>query len=445
MKPKPGRYGFDRWWRKIWTGSAYRKTLVGLRPDRSTVALERDALRFGDYPFEPATVFPNGTVTADQIAEVNLGDPSTVRLKGGDILFVSRSDKEALVRFINRRDVTVGYRRSIWSSLLDPFLDTWEEQKTIDAQFAWFATLGLDRATVNRWRREVAPAMVAYNFGTGLWEWGILTLYDVMRAQHARLPRRAFADFYSRALQLAQRDPVMSDWGLSPQTVSGALFSVLLDWYPREEGSSRNFAARDRERGERLRAVEQRLTAELTAAYSEAHRRYHTLAHVEHCLAHLRGLWSYAISLNELRWAILFHDAIYDTRRQDNEARSADWACKVMDELRRPEDQKARIRAMILATAHSGEPQTADEALLLDIDRSILGSDAATFDEYDRSIRMEYDWVPETGYREVRARVLESFLNRAPLYRTVPFRHRYEASARKNLERALTKTRARGA
>jgi hypothetical protein len=55
--------------------------------------------------------------------------------------------------------------------LLDPFLDTWEEQQVIDRQFEWFARLGLDRDAVTRWRREVAVAMMAYNFGAHVWEW----------------------------------------------------------------------------------------------------------------------------------------------------------------------------------------------------------------------------------------------------------------------------------
>ena len=54
----------------------------------------------------------------------------------------------------------------MWGALLDPFLDTWEDQETIDRQFAWLARLGLEREAVDRWRREVAPAMYAYNFGT---------------------------------------------------------------------------------------------------------------------------------------------------------------------------------------------------------------------------------------------------------------------------------------
>lgn len=167
-----------------------------------------------------------------------------------------------------------------------------------------------------------------------------------------------------------------------------------------------------------------------------------TVAHIESCLAQLDSVWYCAIRLNEIRWALLFHDAIYDPDRQDNELRSADWACRVMDELGRPEDQVARVRAMILATAHSSEPQTPDEALLLDIDLSILGADEAAFDGYDRAIRAEYSWVAEPVYGQERARVLESLVDRERIYHTALMRRRYEASARANLTRALARLRA---
>jgi predicted metal-dependent HD superfamily phosphohydrolase len=444
MTSKPGRYGIEDSLTLSWFQPGYWKTLANLRAIHPDVAIEGSALRFAGYPFEPATVYPTGTVEVDLIAEVNLGSPSQVRLKGGDILFVTGAGKEALITFINQNDLQIVHRSSVWSALLDPFLDTWEEQESIDRQFVWLANLGLDRDAVDKWRREVAVAMVAYNFGMRLWKWTSLGLYDVLVAQRARLTRTAFADFYSRAMHLAEIDPVSPGW--SPSTcdnVASALFAVLIDWYPREKGGAvKHFLKQWDMRSDQIERLRQKLVAELTSAYSESHRRYHTLAHIEKCLMELGNAWHYAVHLNEVRWGLLFHDAIYDPRRQDNEARSADWACRVMDELHRSEEEKARVRAMILATAHSCEPQTADEALLLDVDLSILGADEATFDEYDRSIRAEYEWVPEDSYRKARAKVLESFANRERLYQTALYRRRCEPSARMNIERALARLRA---
>ncbi len=174
---------------------------------------------------------------------------------------------------------------------------------------------------------------------------------------------------------------------------------------------------------------------------SQPHRRYHTFTHIEHCLGELNCAWDYAVHLEELRWALIFHDAVYDPRRDDNEVRSADWACRVMDELCRPEDEKARVRGLILATAHTSEPRSADEALLLDIDLSILGADEAGFDEYDRSIRAEYGFISGPRYREARAEILTSFMRRERLFHTTLYRQRLEARARANLQRALERLR----
>jgi len=442
MTDEPGSYGIDDALQRSWLRRGYWQTLASLRADRSSVTHDGAALRFADYAFEPATVFPNGTVPAAQVAEINLSGPSQLRLRSGEVLFVAHAGKETLMTFVNEHDLPVRRRRSVWSALLDPFLDTWESQPSIDAQFAWFEQIGLPRIAVDAWRNEVADAMIAYNFGTGLWEWVDLSLYDALRAQQARLSRDAFADFYVRAMRLPALDPEL-DGSLpaSARTLSSAVSSVLIDWYPRAQPDAKDGAGQVQERAARTQALERRLTAELTTAYGESQRRYHTLAHIEHCLTELDGVWEHAIRLQEVRWAILFHDAIYAPQRQDNEARSAAWACKTMAELDRPQDEQERVRSLILATAHTGEPRTADEALLLDIDLSILGADEATFDAYDRAIRVEYDWVSESQYRDGRTHVLQSFLRRRPLYRTAIMRSRYETRARSNLQRALERLR----
>jgi predicted metal-dependent HD superfamily phosphohydrolase len=441
MSSKPGLYGIEKILGSAALHPAYWKTVARLRKNGATIAFEGAALRFTDYPFEPAAVFPAGVVSKERIGEVNLSDPPQLRLESGEILFAPYDGKDEFLRFVHRNDVQVRRRTSVWRALLDPFLDTWETQETIDRQFAWFAELGLDRASVDTWRREVAVAMVAYNFGTGLWEWGSLDLYDVLMAQHARSSRADFADFYSRAMQLAASDPLAPDGKFrGDRSIPDALFSVLIEWYPREQGGAlKDVSKQWDQRTEQIKELQRTLSDQLAAAYSQPHRRYHAISHVEHCLQQLAEDWQYAVHPNEVRWALLFHDAVYDPRREDNEARSADWACRVMEELQRPEDEKARVRALIMATAHASEPRTADEALLLDIDLSILGAGEAAFDEYDRSIRAEYEWVPQEHYRQARARVLQSFLDRERIYSTVVYRQRYERPARANLQRALAR------
>jgi predicted metal-dependent HD superfamily phosphohydrolase len=438
---KPGEYGIEDALSWLRWRPAYWRTLRNLRADRSSITADGDTLRFEQYAFEPASIYPNGVIEANQIHEVNL-DLMQLRLNSGEVLFVTHPNKAALLTFVNSNDLKVERRISVWGALLDPFLDTWEDQATIDRQLAWFAELGLDREAVNGWRREVAVAMYAYNFGTMLWGWGALGFCDVLIAQRARLRRAEFKDFYWRAMKVAALDPLQTHWFEGPSnTADSALHDVLLEWYPKDlSGSSKDFTERWNARTEKLNELRKQLLGELTGAYSQPHRRYHTLQHIEFCLRELGKHRAHAVRLSEIRWALLFHDAIYDTRRTDNEARSADWACRVMQELQRPDDEIARVRKMILATAHAGKAETPDEALLLDIDLSILGADEATFDEYDRAIRAEYEWAPEEAYRTARANVLRGFLERDRIFQTIAYRG-HEAAARANIERALERLR----
>jgi predicted metal-dependent HD superfamily phosphohydrolase len=173
-----------------------------------------------------------------------------------------------------------------------------------------------------------------------------------------------------------------------------------------------------------------------------AGRAYHGWQHVEALLALWRehaALWH---DREAARLAILFHDAVYDPRRADNERRSADllrdWVGATV-----PPARLEAAAAMILATERHAVPEdlpapvAADVALFLDMDLSILGADPAGFDAYDRAIRAEYAHVPEDAWRSGRGAVLRRLLARDPIFLTEPFRARHEAAARRNLRAAI--------
>jgi predicted metal-dependent HD superfamily phosphohydrolase len=178
-----------------------------------------------------------------------------------------------------------------------------------------------------------------------------------------------------------------------------------------------------------------RIGADLVARYAEPHRRYHTLAHVEAILPLVRGTGA--------GLAAWFHDAIYDTTRHDNEARSAELATGALRELRFDDETIVAVAQMIAATARH-DPAGLDEDGLrfLDADLSILGSGSVRYDEYSRQIREEYSWVPEAVYRTERAKVLAHFAERPAIYFTSGLRERFEANARANLEREIAGLRA---
>src|SRR5262245_18351172 len=64
----------------------------------------------------------------------------------------------------------------------------------------------------------------------------------------------------------------------------------------------------------------------LVAAYSEPQRHYHTLRHLDEVLRTVGKLRDYCHDPAAVELAVWFHDAVYDPRGQDNEARSAQLA-----------------------------------------------------------------------------------------------------------------------
>lgn len=178
---------------------------------------------------------------------------------------------------------------------------------------------------------------------------------------------------------------------------------------------------------------------ELIARYGEPHRRYHTMTHVEDCLAQVAG----STDMDETQRALMhaaiwFHDAIYDPTRSDNEAESAKLAA---GRLAAADAEQAFIdevvRLILLTAGHSVQADDAIGARLVSIDLSILGAEADRYDAYADAIREEYAHVPEPLYRAGRAAILGRFLESEALFADPLWAERYETQARANLTREI--------
>jgi len=189
----------------------------------------------------------------------------------------------------------------------------------------------------------------------------------------------------------------------------------------------------------------------LEAAYATPPRAYHDFRHVGEVLRHYDAVaagpgW---VQPGEVRLAILYHDAIYEPGRKDNEARSAAFA---LDEIARwlPDAgvEAARVAELIELTARHGQFDPAefgktavadDTRHFLDCDMAILGAEPPVFDAYDRAIAAEYrGHVPDWLFRINRRRFLKSLLARPRIYLSDFFHERLDARARSNLRRAVT-------
>jgi predicted metal-dependent HD superfamily phosphohydrolase len=179
------------------------------------------------------------------------------------------------------------------------------------------------------------------------------------------------------------------------------------------------------------------LYEQLLQAYSEPQRHYHTLQHLAECLQLQSESAHLAQHPAEMAIALWFHDAVYDVKAHDNEARSADWAVTTLQAAGVSAEVQARAHALIMATEHTTAPLAGDAALLVDIDLAILGATPARFAEYERQIRQEYAWVPEDVFVEKRRAVLRSFMSRPHIYSTTFFHQMFETPARVNLQKTL--------
>ena len=175
------------------------------------------------------------------------------------------------------------------------------------------------------------------------------------------------------------------------------------------------------------------------ATYSEPHRHYHDQRHLDECLAELDGVHDLTESERRLlKWAILWHDAVYHPGQRDNEQRSAELALSDLSSCGIAEDDAAEVARLILVTErHKAGPDDRLGALMVSIDLAILGSDPDRYRDYAADVRREYSHVPEQLLRPGRALVLKRLLDCDPLFPDPDFRARLETQARRNIEAEL--------
>ncbi len=170
-------------------------------------------IRFVDYPFVGASVYPDGVIAASAIADA---DPAAIRPQlrtaAGETLFVHAEHRPALDEFCRRNAIPVHRRLDIWADLLEPFLDTWFDVADQQATEARLHRAGLSPAEITEIRARVERAMMSYNFDSMLWEWVHLDLYDLLAAANGILVRpeaRATlgdpAELYRWAIRIADR------------------------------------------------------------------------------------------------------------------------------------------------------------------------------------------------------------------------------------------------
>ena len=182
--------------------------------------------------------------------------------------------------------------------------------------------------------------------------------------------------------------------------------------------------------------------ASLFGLYNDGARHYHTLDHIEECLAHLDEVGSLLHHADAVELALWFHDAIYVPGAADNERRSARLFCDVAVAADRA--QAHHVVRLIMATRHTDQYQPGDRGFMVDIDLAGFGAGWDDFMRKGTLVREEYAAHSDAEYFTAQVRFLQRLQTRRHFYSTNHFRERYEAIAQDNLRRLLALRLAQG-
>jgi predicted metal-dependent HD superfamily phosphohydrolase len=189
------------------------------------------------------------------------------------------------------------------------------------------------------------------------------------------------------------------------------------------------------------------------AHYSTEDRHYHNLDHICDCVQGVDWLekntggryvnmgWVKQLSTIEL--ALWYHDLAYDPKSRLNEEVSIAVFRDHAREMHLDQPMVEEVATAIMATRHKAVPTTTIAKWVVDIDLSILAAKDEKFDDYERKIGSEFDWVPDDLYIAARTKVLQDFLDRDWVYATPTYRKLHEGAARANLKRSIARL-ARG-
>lgn len=193
---------------------------------------------------------------------------------------------------------------------------------------------------------------------------------------------------------------------------------------------------------------------DLVLRWSEKHRGYHDLRHLDEVLEALTELRDSALD-TDAEWAAVvfaawFHDAVYDIAAPDNpgpdnERRSGELTRNVLSANAIDAVTVAQVVSLVEASeAHDVSDTHGPQAAFHDADLWILSAPQVRFDDYCDQVRGEYAAVPDAAYAHGRAAILTPFLTRDRVYRTDHAHRMWESTARDNLSRELARLHSMG-
>ena len=178
--------------------------------------------------------------------------------------------------------------------------------------------------------------------------------------------------------------------------------------------------------------------ASLLGRWSEPHRAYHDLAHLDEVLHRIDLLAGEADHPDLVRLAAWFHDAVYDPQATDNEERSAEVATVALADLGLAPDAVDEVARLVRLTGtHAVAPGDPDGGVLCDADLAVLASDSLRYQSYAEGVRREYAHLDDSTFARGRSDVLRRLLDRPQLFMTSYGRREWGQPARDNVSAEL--------
>lgn len=171
---------------------------------------------------------------------------------------------------------------------------------------------------------------------------------------------------------------------------------------------------------------------DLVHRYSEPHRRYHTILHVEDCLfEYLNLVKNDGATDPAIVMAIFWHDVVYNGNPGQDEEASAELLEKTLP----PSAIRYSAASMIRKTATYAA--AGSFGVMGDCDLAGLGSTWPSYEDAGKRIRAEYKSVSDHGWAVGRSAFIKRMLELPRIFSTEEFFQSREARARQNMEREL--------
>lgn len=170
--------------------------------------------------------------------------------------------------------------------------------------------------------------------------------------------------------------------------------------------------------------------------YSEPHRHYHTLHHINNCLQEFDSIKTLLDNPESVELAIWYHDIVYVIGQKYNEEKSAEMAVKFCQKNNLSPSFTKQVEDNILATKHVSAGDSQDSQYLADIDMAILGYPPDALYKYEEQIFQEYSTIYSKKEYTI-GRIGFLSLLEYPIFQTEFFRNKYEQSVKDNIPKLI--------